>query len=135
MGAGDDHRSDRERIDRWLWCARVFKSRSAAADAVRAGHVRLNGNRVKPAHDVKVGDTLAIGRGDDSERDVTVAAIPLRCGPASEAARCYVESAESLERQRAAAEQRALRVAFEPPTVGRPDKRTRRLLLRAKDRR
>jgi ribosome-associated heat shock protein Hsp15 len=135
MGAGDDERSDRERIDRWLWCARFFKSRSAAADAVRAGHVRLNGNRVKPAHDVKVGDTLAVGRGDDNERDVTVAAIPLRRGPASEAARCYVESAESLERQRSAAEQRALRPAFAPPTVGRPDKRTRRLLLRAKDRR
>ncbi len=135
MGSGGDGRSDRERIDRWLWCARFFKSRSAAADAVRAGHVRLNDNRVKPAHDVKVGDTLAIGRGDDDERDVTVTAIPLRRGPASEAARCYAESAESLERQRAAAEQRALRPAFAPPTVGRPDKRTRRLLLRAKDRR
>ncbi len=135
MGASDDERSDRERIDRWLWCARFFKSRSAAADAVRAGHVRLNGNRVKPAHGVKVGDSLAVGRGDDNERDVTVAAIPVRRGPASEAARCYVESAESLERQRAAAEQRALRPAFAPPTVGRPDKRTRRLLLRAKDRR
>ena len=135
MSAGDDDRSERERIDRWLWCARFFKSRSAAADAVRAGHVRLNGNRVKPAHDVKIGDALTISRGDDSEKDVAIAAIPLRRGPAPEAARCYVESAESIERQLAAAQQRALRPAFAPPTVGRPDKRTRRLLLRAKDRR
>jgi ribosome-associated heat shock protein Hsp15 len=126
---------DRLRIDRWLWCARFFKSRSGAADAVRAGHVRLNGLRVKPAHDVKVGDALAIARDESVEREVTVAAIPARRGPASEAAGCYVESAESLARQRAAADQRALRPALAPPTPGRPDKRTRRLLLRARDRR
>jgi ribosome-associated heat shock protein Hsp15 len=135
MTADDEHPGDGLRIDRWLWCARFFKSRSGAAEAVRAGRVRLNGGRVKPAHDVKVGDTLAIGRSDDGERDVTIAAIPARRGPATEAARCYVESAESLERRRLAAEQRALLPRFAPPTEGRPDKRTRRLLLRAKDRR
>jgi ribosome-associated heat shock protein Hsp15 len=127
--------ADRLRIDRWLWCARFFKSRSAAAEAVRAGHVRLNGQRVKPAHDVKVGDAIAVARDDSVERDVSIAAIPARRGPASEAAGCYVESAESLARQRAAAEQRALRPILAPPTPGRPDKRTRRLLLRARDRR
>lgn len=136
MGSADrDDARERQRIDSWLWCARFFKSRSAAADAVRAGHVRLNGFRVKPAHDVKVGDALAISRGDDNERDVTVLALPQRRGPAPEAARCYVESAESLERARLAAERRALRPVFAPPTEGRPDKRTRRLLLKAKDRR
>jgi ribosome-associated heat shock protein Hsp15 len=135
MSADRDDPGERERIDRWLWCARFFKSRSGAAEAVRAGRVRLNGSRVKPAHDVKVGDTLAIGRGDDTEQDVRVAAIPVRRGPATEAAACYVETAESLERQRVAAEQRALTPRFAPPTEGRPDKRTRRLLLRAKDRR
>jgi len=134
MSAADDA-TDRLRIDRWLWCARFFKSRSVAAEAVRAGHVRLNGKRVKPAHDVKIGDALAIGRDDDGERDVRILAIPVRRGPAPETAKCYVESAESLERQRLAAQQRALRPAFAPPTAGRPDKRTRRLLLRAKDRR
>ena len=55
-----DDAADRLRIDRWLWCARFFKSRSAAAEAVRGGHVRLNGQRVKPAHAVKVGDALQI---------------------------------------------------------------------------
>ena len=126
---------DRLRIDRWLWCARFFKSRSVAAEAVRAGHVRLNGSRVKPAHDVKIGDAVAISFGGDVERDVMVAAIPLRRGPSREALACYVESEASLERRRIAAEQRALRSALAPPTVGRPDKRTRRLLLRARDRR
>jgi ribosome-associated heat shock protein Hsp15 len=135
MSADDAEPGSAQRIDRWLWCARFFKSRSAAADAVRAGHVRLNGNRVKPAHDVKIGDVLAIARGDAPERDIRVAAIPARRGPAAEAVGCYVESPESLERSRLAAEQRALRPAFAPPTEGRPDKRTRRLLLRAKDRR
>ncbi|HVS24137.1 MAG TPA: RNA-binding S4 domain-containing protein [Gammaproteobacteria bacterium] len=129
---GDD--SGRLRIDRWLWCARLFKSRSAAAEAVRAGRVRLNGSRVKPAHDAKVGDAIAVDVGA-AQRDVTIAAIPSRRGPASEAAACYVESSESLERRRAAAEARALAPAFAPPTRGRPDKRTRRLLLRARDRR
>jgi ribosome-associated heat shock protein Hsp15 len=90
---------------------------------------------VKAAHDVKVGDTLAVFRGEDSEREVTVLGLPARRGPAAEAARCYVETAESLERARLAAERRALRPAFAPPTEGRPDKRTRRLLLKAKDRR
>jgi ribosome-associated heat shock protein Hsp15 len=125
----------RLRIDRWLWCTRLFKSRSVAAEAVRAGHVRLNGGRVKPAHDVKIGDAVAISYGAEGQRDVTVAAIPLRRGPSREALACYVESEASLERRRVAAEQRAVRSALAPPTEGRPDKRTRRLLLRARDRR
>ncbi len=130
----DDAERERVRIDRWLWCARFFKTRSAAAEAVRAGHVRLNGQRVKPAHAVKIGDALAVELRDDTARDVRIAAIPVRRGPAPEAAATYVEAAESVERRRLAAEQRALRPAFAPPTSGRPDKRTRRLLLRVRQR-
>ncbi len=90
--------------------------------------------RVKPAHDVKPGDAVTIELGaHGDEREITIAAIPARRGPASEAATCYVESSASVERRRAAAEARAL--APPPPTAGRPDKRTRRLLLRARDRR
>ena len=134
MSGDEDRAADRLRIDRWLWCARFFKSRSAAAEAVRAGRVRLNGGKVKPAHDVKPGDAVTIELGaHGDEREITIAAIPARRGPASEAATCYVESSESVERRRAAAEARKL--APPPPTPGRPDKRTRRLLLRARDRR
>lgn len=130
----DDSPEGRLRVDRWLWCARFFKTRSVAAQAVKAGHVQLNGQRVKPAHSVKVGDLLEIELRDDSRREVTIAAIPLRRGPAPEAATTYVESAESMERRRLAAEQRKLRIAYVPPTAGRPDKRTRRLMLRARQR-
>lgn len=134
MAEERDDADDRLRIDRWLWCARLFKSRSAAADAVRSGHVRLNGTRVKPAHAVKIGDTLQVALPRATERDVTIAAIPLRRGPAPEAAATYVESAESVERRRLAAADRAARAAYVPPTAGKPDKRTRRLLLRARQR-
>jgi ribosome-associated heat shock protein Hsp15 len=129
-----DDPADRLRIDRWLWCARFFKSRSAAAEAVRGGHVRLNGQRVKPAHAVKIGDVVHVEPPRSTEREITIAAIPVRRGPAPEAASSYVESAESIERRRVAAEQRAARTAYLPPTQGKPDKRTRRLLLRARQR-
>jgi ribosome-associated heat shock protein Hsp15 len=125
---------DRLRIDRWLWCARFFKTRSAAAEAVRAGHVRLNGQRVKPAHAVKIGDDVTIESLDGVERDLRIEAIPWRRGPAPEAVATYTETPESLERRRLAAEQRALMPVLGPPTTGRPDKRTRRLLLRARHR-
>jgi ribosome-associated heat shock protein Hsp15 len=134
--AGDDgdDEADRLRIDRWLWCARFFKSRSAAAEATRGGHVRLNGQRVKPAHAVKIGDALQIASARGAERDVAIVVIPKRRGPAPEAAACYIESPESIERRRRAAEERAARVSYGPPTIGKPDKRTRRLLLRARQR-
>jgi len=131
--AGDDA-ADRLRVDRWLWCARLFKSRSAAADAVRGGHVRLNGQRVKPAHAVKIGDAVEVSLPQGVERDVAIVAIPTRRGPAPEAAATYVETPESIERRRKAAEQRAARGSQMPPTAGKPDKRTRRLLLRARQR-
>lgn len=116
------------RIDRWLWCTRFFKTRSLAADAVKGGHVRVNGQRVKPARDVKIGDTLAILQGD-VEREVTVAAIPARRGPAPEASRCYTETEESIARRAEAQERRTIeREMYRAPTAGRPDKRTRRLL-------
>jgi ribosome-associated heat shock protein Hsp15 len=134
MGDEHDEAADRARIDRWLWCARFYKSRNAAAVAVRGGHVRLNGQRVKPAHAVRIGDALHIEAPRAPDRDVTIVGIPARRGPAPEAAAAYTETAESLERRRRAAEERALRVAFQPPTEGRPDKRTRRLLLRARQR-
>ncbi len=130
----DDSPEDRLRIDRWLWCARLFKTRSVAATAVRGGLVHLNGQRVKPAHAVKVGDVLEVELRDDSRRELTIATIPARRGPAPEAAKAYVESAESIERRRVAAEERKQRIRYVPPTPGRPDKRTRRLLLRARQR-
>jgi ribosome-associated heat shock protein Hsp15 len=123
------------RIDRWLWCARFFKTRTQAATAVRGGHVRLNGQRVKAAHDVKIGDELTIVYAVGPERDVAIVAIPLRRGPPAEAQGCYTETPASIERRRVYAERRSeARMLEAAPTPGRPDKRTRRLLKQVKER-
>jgi ribosome-associated heat shock protein Hsp15 len=118
---------ERLRVDKWLWCARFFKTRGLAADEVKAGHVRVNGQRVKPAHDLKIGDRLSILRGID-EYDVEVASLPARRGPAAESAAAYRETEASVERRRERAAQRASLPVLDAPTAGRPDKRTRRLL-------
>jgi ribosome-associated heat shock protein Hsp15 len=117
--------ADALRVDRWLWCTRFFKSRSLATEAVRAGHVRLNGQRTKPARDVSPGDRLSIQKGD-VEFEIAVKAIPVRRGPAVEAARCYEEFDDSVVRREQA--RRARPLFAQPPTRGKPDKRTRRLL-------
>ena len=114
------------RIDKWLWCARFFKSRSLAQQAVDGGHVQVNGERAKASRQVKVGDRLRITR--ERERfEVEVIAIPDRRGPATEARTHYAESAES-EAARAAV--REFNRLTAPVASGRPDKRERRDLLR-----
>jgi ribosome-associated heat shock protein Hsp15 len=85
-------------------------------------------------HAVKIGDALQVALPHGAQRDVAIAVIPKRRGPAPEAAASYVETTESIERRRKAAEERAARASYVPPTAGKPDKRTRRLLLRARQR-
>ena len=116
---------EKVRIDKWLWAARFFKTRSLAAKAVSGGHVRLNAARVKPAHPLQVGDTLVIRRGEE-EFTVVVLALSRRRGPAVQARTLYEETAESMAaRERAREERRMLRgPAIRPPK--RPDKRERR---------
>ena len=114
------------RIDKWLWCARFFKSRSLAQQAVEGGHVQVNGERAKASRQVKVGDRLRITR--ERERfEVEVTGIPERRGPATEARTHYAESAES-EAARAAV--REFNRLTAPVASGRPDKRERRDLLK-----
>lgn len=124
----DDSHGDKLRIDRWLWCTRFFKTRSAAAQAVRSGRVRLNGQRVKPSREITIGDKLVIDQ-RLFERILTITALPSRRGPASEAMACYVESEESLTiREKRLAEYKANREISQPATRGKPDKHTRRLI-------
>lgn len=114
------------RVDKWLWCARFYKSRGSAQDAVEGGHVQVNGERVKAARPVKIGDRLRITR--ERERvEVDVTGIPTRRGPAAEARLNYLETPES-DAARAAAREFS-RLAG-PVDSGRPDKRERRDLLR-----
>lgn len=116
------------RLDRWLWCVRLYKSRSLATMAVAGGHVHLNGARVKPAHAVTPGDRLSVSQGG-LEREFTVRAIPERRGPAPEARACYEESAESVARAARVGEARRLAALTTPRPEGRPDKKERRDLL------
>jgi ribosome-associated heat shock protein Hsp15 len=114
------------RIDKWLWCARFFKSRGLAQQAVEGGHVQVNGERVKASRPLRVGDRLRITR--DRERfEVDVTGIPARRGPAPEARQHYRETPES---EAARAHARELDRLSAPVSAGRPDKRERRDLLR-----
>jgi ribosome-associated heat shock protein Hsp15 len=112
------------RIDKWLWFARFFKSRSQATDAVAGGRVHLNGQRVKASHEVRVGDVLAVTRGDYTQT-VAVQALPMRRGPFAEAQAAYAETPESLVQRERKREQ----LRWVPPSPdGRPDKHARRAL-------
>ena len=116
----------RGRIDRWLWCARFFRSRGLATEAVAGGRVHLNGARVKPAHVVRTGDRIEMSL-EARAIEVVVRGIPERRGPAPEARLCYEETPQSVAR---AALEAARRHATPPSprSPGRPDKRDRRLL-------
>lgn len=119
----------RARLDKWLWCARFYKSREQAAAAVVGGKVHLNGARVKPAHGVAVGDRLVITQGPIA-RELVVLGLPARRGPAPEAELAFRESDESKVRRERLKEQHALAAAITPRPKTRPDKRERRLLHR-----
>ncbi len=115
------------RIDKWLWAARFFKTRSLASQAVAGGKVHANGGRVKPAKAVAVGDTLRIQRGEE-EFVVEVLALADKRGPASVAQQLYLETEASVLAREADREQRRLLAAQRAAPTGRPTKRDRRLI-------
>jgi ribosome-associated heat shock protein Hsp15 len=121
------------RIDRWLFGVRLFKSRSAAADAVSGGKVHLNGERVKASRGIKAGDTVTFTRGA-VEFECVVIAIPVRRGPAAEAARCYDETPASKARREEFAARMKVAAALTPRPLERPDKHDRRALRRLRGR-
>jgi len=118
------------RVDKWLWAARMFKTRAVAGEAVAGGKVHLNGARVKPAHAVRVGDTLTVHRGYD-EMTLEVRSLAAQRGPAPIAATLYAETEAS---RAARAERAALRAAESSRREGRPSKRDRRALERLRRR-
>ena len=121
------------RIDRWLWCTRHFKSRSLAADAVAGGKVHLNGQRVKPAHAVRVGDRVAITRAG-FVFECEVLSLPRARGAAPIAQACYAELGESKAAREKYVEQSRLASASRPQSLERPDKHARRELRRLRGR-
>ncbi len=125
--AGRNPPSARARIDRWLWCARFYRSRALASRAVAGGKVHVNGERVKPSRSIVAGDRLSITHGP-LELELIVALLPERRGPAAEAGRSYEETPASIARREKLREQHALAAAFAPRPRSRPHKRDRRRL-------
>jgi len=117
------------RIDKWLWAARFFKTRSLAAKAVDAGKVRLNGATVKPARALKPGDELAIRIGD-LEWVVDVKALSRQRGPTAQAALLYVEREDSRARRMQTIASRKIQVHPAAGVKGRPTKKDRRQIHR-----
>lgn len=116
------------RLDKWLWAARFYKTRALAVDEINLGRVRVGGQPVKPARDVKVGDVLSIRIGTVA-REVEVCGLSHQRGPAPQAQLLYAETAASITAREAAAEAR--RLAPEPASTiqqGRPTKQDRRRL-------
>ena len=124
---------DRVRLDKWLWAARFYKTRSLAAGAIAGGKVQVNGDRVKRARPVQVGDEVRIRQGP-YEHQILVRALSGRRGPASEAIQLYEERPESRAAREAMALQlKSLHAAFVPER-GRPTKKDRREINKLKGR-
>lgn len=115
------------RLDKWLWAARFYKTRSLASDAVDGGKVKVNGAAAKPAKDVKPGDRLQIHAGDQ-DWEVIVMGLNEQRRPAPEAQLLYQETPDSSERRGRAAELRKLAPTPGAEKKGRPTKRDRRQL-------
>jgi ribosome-associated heat shock protein Hsp15 len=123
----------RVRLDKWLWAARFFRTRSRAREAIDGGHVQCNGQRAKPAREVGIGDELRIRQGND-ECTVLVRALSDVRGGAPQARTLYEETDESVAaREAEAARRRARREAVRLPEH-RPDRRDRRTLEQIKKR-
>lgn len=120
------------RIDKWLWAARFFKTRSLAIQAVEGGHVRLNEERIKPSKEIRVGDQVSVRVGEQ-EWILTVQALSDRRGPASVARTLYEESQESVARRELQAAERRLLVDPGAGMQGRPTKKAGRQIRRFRD--
>lgn len=124
---------DRLRIDKWLWAARFYKTRSLAAEEIGKGRVQVNGQDAKPSREVRPGDTVTLRQGQVA-RSVLVKGLSAMRGPAPVAQQLYEETADSLAAREKAAEQR--RLAPEPAlslAQGRPTKRERRKQQQARE--
>ena len=120
---------DRMRLDKWLWAARFFKTRSLATQAIDHGRVKLNGERVKPARDVKPGDRLDLRIGE-VDWTLTVQALAMQRGPAPVAQALYAEDPASQARRQQQASDRKLAASPAAALKGRPTKRDRRQIHR-----
>jgi ribosome-associated heat shock protein Hsp15 len=117
----------RVRMDKWLWAARFYKTRSVAAAAIEAGQARLGAERVKPAQAIRPGDEIVLRRAG-LVWNIRVVAIAEKRGGAAEAAKLYIEAPESIAARELEAARRKAAALTAPTTDGRPTKRDRRKL-------
>jgi ribosome-associated heat shock protein Hsp15 len=127
MAAEDS--ADSQRFDKWLWHVRFYKTRSLATEAIRGGKAHLNGERVKPAHMVRVGDLVSLSL-QGIVAEFAVLGLPSRRGPAAEAQAHFAETPQSAQRRGQLREQQRLAQLSRPRPEGRPDKRDRRRLMK-----
>lgn len=120
---------EKMRIDKWLWCARFYKTRSLATQAVEGGKVRLHTQRVKPAKDITVGDRLSIQLGEFTWQ-IEILALSLQRGAAPVAQTLYREEEASLARRKEQIAQRQAAINPDAQVRGRPTKRARRQIHR-----
>lgn len=120
-----------QRLDKWLWVARFFKTRGLAASAITGGKVQVAGERVKPSRHVGPGTRLAIRRGP-IEWHVIVRGVGKQRRPAAEASLLYEETAESIAHREAEAERRRIEAGARRERLGKPSKRDRRTATRLK---
>jgi ribosome-associated heat shock protein Hsp15 len=119
------------RLDKWLWAARFFKTRSEAAEAINGGKIHVNGQRAKPGKDIGISTHLEISK-DQYAWDITVKALNHQRRPASEVALLYVETEESHAKRQAEVERRKAERDLGGQPEQRPDKKDRRLIHRFK---
>ena len=120
------------RLDKWLWAARFFKTRSLASDAIKGGKVTVNGLRKKPGHNLLAGDELSI-RQSSELKTIIVCELSITRGPAKVAEQLYEETIESRKRREKEKQLHQLSAAHRPRGEGRPTKRARRQIHRFTD--
>ena len=129
----DEETGSGMRLDKWLWCARFFKTRSLAADAIRNGRILVNDEKAKPAKIIDAGARLRISKGP-WRFDVTVTSLSNARKSAAKATMLYMESRESVAQREQMASQLKLDAVLAPKTRGRPTKHERRALVEFKNR-
>ncbi|MEZ5511816.1 MAG: ribosome-associated heat shock protein Hsp15 [Gammaproteobacteria bacterium] len=124
-----DSPDDKIRLDKWLWAARFYKTRSLAKDMIDGGKVHYEGQRVKPSKEVTIGATIRLRQGTD-EKIVVVTGLSGKRGNATQAAALYRETDDSIAaREQAAANRKALGPSFGPGHQQRPNKKQRRNII------
>jgi ribosome-associated heat shock protein Hsp15 len=129
MPRNEDSGNGSVRLDKWLWCARFFKTRRLATDAVNNGRIRMDGKRLKPSRMVTAGDVLTVRRGPYTHT-ITILEVAHSRKPADAAARLYEEHTDSVEIRRQLAQQIRANSNALPQSRGRPTKHDRRALIR-----